>query len=76
MLLDLSKAFDLVNHKILLETLRHYYFSGVALQWSMSYFDQRSQQVSISGKLSSPNLISSGVPQGSVLGPLFLDLYQ
>ena len=47
-LLDLSKAFDLVNHRILPEKLRHYQFSEVALQWFMSYFDQRPQQVSIS----------------------------
>ena len=75
MLLDVSKAFDLVNHRILLEKLMHYQFSEVALQWFMSYFDQRSQQVSISGKLSSPNLILSGVPQGSVLGSILFFIY-
>ena len=74
-LFDLSKAFDLVNHKILLEKLWHYQFNDVALQWFMTYFHQRSQQVSVSGKLSDPKPISSGVPQGSVLGPLLFLIY-
>ena len=75
LLLDLSKAFNLVNNKILLEKLSHYQFTAEALQWFVSYFDKRSQQVSISGKLSSPRLISSGVPQESVLGPLLFLIY-
>ena len=74
-LLDLSKAFDLVSHRLLLEKLRYYQFSDRSLHWFKSYFDHRSQQVSISGTLSSSKLISSGVPQGSVLGPLLFLIY-
>ena len=75
MLLDLSKAFDQVNHKILLEELHLYHFDEGALHWLTSYFDRRSQQVSISGKLSNPKLISLGVPQGTELGPLLFLIY-
>ena len=69
-LLDLFKVFDLVNHRLLLEKLRNYQFSDRALHWIKSYFSHRYQQVSISGTLSSSKVISAGVPQGSVLGPL------
>ena len=62
-LLDLSKAFDLMDHKLLISKLRWYQFGEGSLTMFESYLTQRQQQVSIAGKLSSPMHISSGVPQ-------------
>lgn len=71
--IDFTKAFDLVDHKILLGKLEIAGIRGTPLNWFRTYLTGRSQQVRIQKHLSSPKTISKGVPQGSVLSaPLFL----
>eukprot|EP00732_Lithocolla_globosa_P003825 Lithocolla_globosa_v1_NODE_3229_length_1726_cov_57.410533.p3 type:complete len:169 gc:universal NODE_3229_length_1726_cov_57.410533:612-1118(+) len=74
-LVDLAKAFDTVNHNILLEKLDLYGVGGKALQLIKSYLSQRSQIVIIDGIESDSMDITCGVPQGSILGPLFFIIY-
>ena len=75
-LLDLSAAFDTVDHGILIERLEKTHgICGVVLKWIISYLTNRTQRVSVGGNLSLSVSLSSGVPQGSVLGPLLFLLY-
>ena len=69
-LLDMSAAFDLVDHDLLLRKLRYYGFDEDAVKWLRSYLSDRRQCVSIDGSLSRLEPVPTGVPQGSILGPI------
>ena len=73
--IDLKKAFDTVDHKILLHKLDHYGFRGVINKWFSSYLDGRTQTTQIGSFISKRKNTTCGVPQGSVLGPLLFLIY-
>ena len=73
--LDFSKAFDTINHDILLYKLSHYGIRGKALEWFRNYLHNRKQYVHLNGLNSSYKDINYGVPQGSILGPLLFIVY-
>ena len=74
-LIDLKKAFDTVDHQILLRKLELYGIKGEALTLLKSYLTNRNQKCQIKNSFSTERLIKCGVPQGSILGPLFFLLY-
>ena len=76
LLLDLSAAFDTVDHVILINRMKNVFgITDMALQWFENYLSSRTQRVVLNGTSSSPSRLSFGVPQGSVLGPYLFTIY-
>ena len=73
--LDFQKAFDTVNHNILLKKLHHYGIRGITNDWFKSYLNNRTQQTKVNDSISEKIKITYGVPQGSILGPLLFLVY-
>ena len=73
--IDLAKAFDTVDHAILMEKLYTYGVRGCVYDWFKSYLSERTQTTNVNNHISKKEVINYGVPQGSVLGPLLFLLY-
>ena len=73
--LDFAKAFDKVDHKILMKKLHQYGIRGKMYEWILQFISNRHQQVMVDGRLSRKEEVISGVPQGTVLGPLLFIIY-
>ena len=73
--LDLKKAFDTIDHNIVIKKLEHYGFRGLAKKWFSSYLTSRKQFTYVNGHRSGLGTVHTGVPQGSVLGPILFSIY-
>ena len=75
LLIDFSKAFDMVDHSLILQKLNYYGIRGIAHEWFKSYLTGRKQYVCVNCKTSNIDNLSHGVPQGSILGPLLFLIF-
>ena len=73
--LDFCKAFDKVPHRRLLNKLKHYGITGNLVKWIEQWLTERNQQVTLENHVSSKLPVKSGVPQGTILGPLMFLMY-
>ena len=74
-LIDLQKAFDTIDHKILLQKMKYLHFSDSVIKWFKSYLENRTLSVQVEDSFSGLGNLDCGVPQGSILGPLLFLLY-